>query len=55
MASLRPGAVAMGGAGAALTSFPALLWLATLSALLGSYQNGGHQGFRTSSDMMLPM
>lgn len=31
-----------GGKGVPLTSYPALLWLATLSALLGSFQNGKH-------------
>lgn len=31
-----------GGEGVPLTSYPALLWLATLSALLGSFQNGEH-------------
>jgi len=32
----------MGGSDeVALTLYPALLWLATLSALLGSFQNGG--------------
>ncbi len=39
---VRLSASAMGGSDeVALTSYPALLWLATLSALLGSFQNGG--------------
>jgi hypothetical protein len=46
----------MGGSdGVVLTSYPALLWLATLSALLGSFQNGGRRVLAHSRWLIIGM